>query len=372
MYEIELFHAPEPMQSKDDKKKHLVNIIHNECPSLTKGAKFQQTPFVPGGHAQTTFAFCGYYIYHVQSLLSPKFTREIFKFSDGGTAPLDWALCDDHDKRPIMTILSGVTGTSNDFYVRKCYEEAIKHQYSTVVVQSRGCSGFKQTSPTPFHCGLTDDYREVIQSIHGRFPKSPLLGLSFSMGANIMTKYIGEEGEQCPLTAGIIVGCPYDMYKVINHLDSQRFRFSRVYDMAILNFLKNAFKSNQSQILKIPVSMDAKKIAKSSGILEFTEEMTRKAFGYSSAKDLLDYSSCKNYMDDIKIPVLFLNSLDDPICIKTLIPFEKFLTNPNIVLALTEHGGHIGYMGGIWPTSWIEHPVIEFFESTLRHYNTLK
>ncbi|KAJ2515422.1 hypothetical protein H4217_005176, partial [Coemansia sp. RSA 1939] len=104
MYEIELFHAPEPMQSKDDKKKHLANTIHDECPSLAKGAKFQQTPFVPGGHAQTTFAFCGYYIYHVQSLLSPKFTREIFKFSDGGTAPLDWALCDDHDKRPIMTI----------------------------------------------------------------------------------------------------------------------------------------------------------------------------------------------------------------------------------------------------------------------------
>ncbi|KAJ1770037.1 medium-chain fatty acid ethyl ester synthase/esterase 2 [Coemansia sp. RSA 1813] len=224
----------------------------------------------------------------------------------------------------------------------------------------------------PFHCGLTEDYREVVKNIRNRFPTSPLLGLSFSMGANIMTKYIGEEGNGCPLSAGIIVGCPYDMYKVIKHLDSQRFTFSRFYDLAILNFLKNAFKDNQDQILKIPVGMDVKKISNSTGIMEFTEEMTRKAFGYKSAKDLLDYSSCKNYMDDIKIPVLFLNSLDDPICIKSLIPFEKFVNNPNIVLALTENGGHIGYMGGTWPTSWIEHPVIEFFESALKHYGSKK
>ncbi|KAJ1801183.1 medium-chain fatty acid ethyl ester synthase/esterase 2 [Coemansia sp. RSA 2399] len=185
-----------------------------------------------------------------------------------------------------------------------------------------------------------------------------------------MTKYIGEENYKCPLTAGVIVGCPYDMYKVIEHLDSQRFSFSRFYDIAILNFLKNAFRDNKDQILKLPVDMDVKKITSSSGIMEFTEEMTRKAFGYNSAKELLDYSSCKNYMDDIKIPTLFLNSLDDPICIKSLIPFEKIFNNPNLVLALTENGGHIGYMGGTWPTSWVEHPVTEFFASMLKHHSS--
>ncbi|KAJ2620603.1 hypothetical protein GGI26_004835 [Coemansia sp. RSA 1358] len=237
-----------------------------------------------------------------------------------------------------------------------------------VVVQSRGCSGFKLTSYLPFHCGSTDDYREVINDLCKRFPKSPLLGLSFSMGANIMAKYIGEEGDACPLAAGVIVGNPYDMHKVIKYLDSQSLSFSKFYDIAILNFLKTAFKDNQAQILKAPVKLDAAKIANASSIMEFTEEMTRKVFGYQSAKDLLDYSSSKNYIDGIKIPVLFLNSLDDPICIKSLIPFEKFANNPNIVLALTEHGGHIGYMHGIWPTSWIEYPVSQFFQSALNHY----
>ncbi|KAJ2752911.1 medium-chain fatty acid ethyl ester synthase/esterase 2 [Coemansia pectinata] len=258
-------------------------------------------------------------------------------------------------ERPIVTVLSGVTGTSCDFYVRKCYEELIKLQYSVL------------TTSLPFHCGFSNDYREVVADLKHRMPQCPLLGLSFSLGANIMAKYIGEEGADCPLVAGIIVGNPYDMYKVINHLDSRSLSLNKVYDVAILNFLKTAFKENQEAILSAPVKFNVSKIVNSSTIMEFTEEMTRKAFGYGSAKHLLDDSSSLDHLDNIRIPVLFLNSLDDPICTPSLIPFDKFLSNPWLLLALTQHGGHIGYMGNAWPTSWVEHPVAQFFKCMLKH-----
>ncbi|KAJ2786951.1 hypothetical protein GGI15_001112 [Coemansia interrupta] len=240
-------------------------------------------------------------------------------------------------------------------------------QYSVLVVHSRGCGGSKLTTPLPFHCGLTTDYREIINAIHERLPKCPLFGLSFSLGANIMAKYIGEEGERCPLVAGIIVGNPYDMYKVIQHLDSRFLSPNKIYDIAILNFLKTAFNENRDAILTAPVDFNVSKITNSSTIMEFTEEMTRKVFGYKSAKHLLDDSSSGPHLDNIRIPVLFLNSLDDPICVPSLITYEKFVNNPYLVLGLTEHGGHIGYMGKTWPTSWIEYPVSQFFEAMLRH-----
>ncbi|KAJ2828406.1 hypothetical protein IWW50_001404 [Coemansia erecta] len=280
------------------------------------------------------------------------------------------SLAKDHASRPIVTILSGVTGTSCDFYVRKCYKEFVRLNYSVVVVHSRGCGGSKLTTPLPFHCGFTDDYKEVVNDIHNRLPNCPLLGLSFSLGANIMAKYVGEEGESCPLVAAIAVGNPYDMYEVIKHLDSQRLSPSKIYDIAILNFLKTAFKSDQSTITSAPVDFNVKKIAQSSSIMEFTEEMTRKAFGYKSAKHLLDDSSCHPHLENIRIPMLFLNSLDDPICIERLIPYEKLVSNPFLVLVLTAHGGHIGYMGSSWPSSWIEHPVSQFFSAMLKHYRS--
>ncbi|KAJ2780222.1 hypothetical protein H4R18_003574 [Coemansia javaensis] len=366
MKKVQLVHAQSACPGLDaGSKKTLAEIVEERCPSLASGATFRQSPLVPGGHAQTVYAFLGYYYYYAHSLVSPRFTSEVFRLSDGGTVVLDWALCPDHTERPIVTVVSGVTGTSCDFYVRKCYKELARLGYSVVVVHSRGCAGSRLTTPLPFHCGLTDDYREVVASIRSRFPECPLLGLSFSLGANIMTKYAGEEGDNCPLTAAIAVGNPYDMYQVIEQLDSQWLSYSRIYDIAILNFLKSAFKSNKETILSAPVGFNAKKIAHSSSIMEFTEEMTRKAFGYESAKHLLDDSSCHQHMRNIRIPMLFLNSLDDPICTPPLIPYEEFASNPFLILALTEDGGHIGYMGGIWPRSWIEHPVSQFFQAIL-------
>ncbi|KAJ1835870.1 hypothetical protein LPJ63_000792 [Coemansia sp. RSA 2711] len=365
MYQVSLVHADETHVSSKSKTQ-LADVVLKECPSLAKTATFRQSPLVPGGHAQTIYAFLGYYAYYAHSLVRPKFTRENFRLSDGGTVALDWALCDNHTERPIVTILSGVTGTSCDFYVRRCYKEFAKLGYSTVVIHS---GGSKLTTPLPFHCGFTDDYKEVVADIHTRLPQCPLLGLSFSLGANIMTKYVGEEGDNCPLAAAIAVGNPYDMYEVIKHLDSQRFSPTRMYDIAILNFLKTAFRADQGTITSAPVDFNVKRISQSSSIMEFTEEMTRKAFGYQSAKHLLDDSSCGPHLKNIRIPMLFLNSLDDPICIERLIPFEEFVGNPYLVLALTAHGGHIGYMGGSWPTSWVEQPVSQFFAAMLKHYD---
>ncbi|KAI8322043.1 AB-hydrolase YheT [Martensiomyces pterosporus] len=368
-YNVRLVHAKRTQPTKSPSPTAtLADVIQEECPSLAEGATFRPSPLVPGPHAQTIYAFLGYYAYYAHSQIFPKFTRELFALSDGGTVALDWALCDNYSERPIVTVLSGVTGTSCDFYVRKCYEKFVELQYSVVVIHSRGCGGSALTTPLPFHCGFTQDYREVVRGIHQRMPSCRLLGLSFSLGANVMAKYIGEEGANCPLTAGVVVGNPYDMFKVIEHLDSRFFSPNKIYDTAILNFLKGAFKENQRAITSAPVKFDVRRISRSSTIMEFTEEMTRKAFGYASAKDLLDDSSSSPHMDSISIPVLFLNSLDDPICIERLIPYEKFLSNPHLVLGLTEHGGHIGYMGGSWPSSWIEHPVSQFFQCMLKHY----
>lgn len=47
-----------------------------------------------------------------------------------------------------------------------------------------------------FHAGLTADTREVLNAIHARYAKtSQIIAVGFSMGANILCKYLGEEGK---------------------------------------------------------------------------------------------------------------------------------------------------------------------------------
>jgi predicted alpha/beta-fold hydrolase len=61
-----------------------------------------------------------------------------------------------------------------------------------------------------------------------------------------------------------------------------------------------------------------------------------------------------------------LNSLDDPISHFQSIPFDVSKLNKNIVLAVTEKGGHLGFSEGIFPffnTSWSERVSIHFLKS---------
>jgi len=74
--------------------------------------------------------------------------------------------------------------------------------------------------------------------------------------------------------------------------------------------------------------------------------------------------SSKNQLEHIKIPTLFLNSLDDPIFdnATTAIPFEQFTKNDYIMLATTRGGGHLGFLHGIVKIEqWFTKPAFEYF-----------
>ena len=68
-------------------------------------------------------------------------------------------------------------------------------------------AGVPITSPQLYSAGTTDDLRQAMMFIAHRYPKAPLHGLGFSLGAGVMTKYIAEEGVQTRLQSGCALGC---------------------------------------------------------------------------------------------------------------------------------------------------------------------
>lgn len=78
-------------------------------------------------------------------------------------------------------------------------------------------------------------------------------------------------------------------------------------------------------------------------ILNFDDKITAPVFGYKDGEDYYRKASCVHRLPSIKIPTVFLSTLDDPIVTPACIDFEVFKTNPNIVLCTTNQGGHTGY-----------------------------
>jgi hypothetical protein len=68
-------------------------------------------------------------------------------------------------------------------------------------------AGVPLTSPQLFGMSHTDDIRQAILYIAEMYPRAPLLGLAFSLGASVLTRYVAEEGESCRLISACALAC---------------------------------------------------------------------------------------------------------------------------------------------------------------------
>lgn len=148
---------------------------------------------------------------------SPFFSidSELLSTPDGGTVSIDWApsiKTMPADDTPTLVLLHGLTGGSHESYIRALVETMTKdHGYRCVVFNARACANTELTS-AQLYCGSwTEDLRIVVKHIRKTLPESKLMSVGFSLGANILMNYMGEEGDQCEFLGAISVGNPFDL-----------------------------------------------------------------------------------------------------------------------------------------------------------------
>jgi predicted alpha/beta-fold hydrolase len=107
--------------------------------------------------------------------------------------------------------------------------------------------------------------------------------------------------------------------------------------------------------------VDPEEVMAAQTIRDFDDACTRKMFDYTTVNNYYrDASSCR-FIEHVKVPLLCLNALDDPISAAECIPYDEIKTNPNVVLATTDYGGHLGWFEHIkYPTRWMVKPLGEF------------
>jgi predicted alpha/beta-fold hydrolase len=112
------------------------------------------------------------------------------------------------------------------------------------------------------------------------------------------------------------------------------------------------------------IFFDMKQIESSKIITEFDEAVTRRVFGFRTVHEYYRKGSSAQYVPDIEIPGLLFSALDDPIAHQEAIPVHEVWGNPNIILATTSKGGHIGWFTGFFrPQRWFAKPVGDFFHA---------
>jgi predicted alpha/beta-fold hydrolase len=305
------------------------------------------------------------------SRLRPKIRwfREIVEFQDGGILALDWSSLNTTctEETPILLCVPGLNGGSRALYLMYTVSLVLKSHWRCVVMNYRGTNGIVLKTPKGYSGAYTDDLRHVINLLHKRLPKAPLFAIGYSLGANILVKYLGEEGTQTPLTGAISMSNPFDFIKGEAHFDKALFLYDFVLTFATLRTF-----SVHDDVWRTVPGLNLDYVKKARKLRQYDERCTKYIFGYESVDQYYYDASSARFVPSVRIPLLLIHALDDPIIAFESVPIEAIRENPNCLLVLTKRGGHVAFPEGIFPLmspSWADRVCLEWL-TALRDFTS--
>jgi hypothetical protein len=285
--------------------------------------------------------------------------RERWDLPDGDFLDVDRMASPGADA-PLVVVCHGLEGSSGSPYVLGILARARARGYAALALNFRGCSGEPNRAARLYHSGETTDLAFVIQRLLAEQPDRKLLLVGFSLGGNVVTKYLGEQGESAAphVLAAAVVSVPFDLSACCDALDGPG-RLARVYRQ---RFLLTLVPKALAKARAFPGTVDPDRIKGARLLREFDDAATAPFHGFAGAADYYARSSSGPFVAKVRTPLLVLSAEDDPFVPGSTLPTGVMKENPLVMPLISREGGHVGFLGGTpWdPTRWAEDRAMEF------------
>jgi len=313
-------------------------------------SSFQPAWWLPGPHLQTLWP----------SLTRPRpklpLTPRRIELADGDF--IDLAV--GRPLGPRVLVIHGLEGNLESHYAGTLLQALESTGYQPIFMHLRGCSDETNRLDRAYHSGASEDLAEVLAELEQDPEGMPLAAIGFSLGANLLLKYLGEQ--TTPLVrAGIAVSVPFVLRDAMLRLDMGA---SRIYRRYLLDKLRlNLRRKFASRAMPLSVNLDEIR-----DFNQFDELVTAPLNGFDGVFDYYNRASCRPFLQTIATPTLIIQAKDDPFMFPTTLPWEHEL-GPGVTLELAEHGGHVGFVAGRsprHPVYWLEQRIPEFLAEIRR------
>jgi len=320
--------------------------------------QFRPPRWLRGRHAQTVWAS----VFRLPIRLP--LTHERWELPDGDFIDVDVMAAATPDA-PVVVVCHGLEGSSKAGYVRGVLRELRARGVGAVAINFRGCSGEPNRLPRFYHSGDTGDLAFVVDKLRAAHPGRALALAGFSLGGNVVAKYLGERGDAVApeVRAGAVVSVPFDLALCARNLDGPDF-MARVYRERFLRRLRAKVAGKARAHASLPV--DKARAART--FAEWDHDVTAPLHGFQSAEDYWTRSSAGPFLPSVKRPLLIVAAEDDPFVPPEALPRAAAAENPLLQLEISHEGGHVAFVHGPpWSTRrHAERRVAEFLVAKLR------
>ncbi len=281
-------------------------------------------------------------------------STEQLELDDGDFIDLCWS---QNQSTKTVLVLHGLEGTIDSHYANGIVHQLEQAGYKAVFMHFRGCSGRMNRLARAYHSGETGDLAFVVEHIHKLTGRYPYAAIGYSLGGNVLLKWLGETGDANPLKKAIAVSVPFNLHDAAKRLEKG---WSKIYREHLLVSLRKTY-AEKFKCMTSPLDVDVTQLK---SFWDYDDKITAPLHGFDGAQDYYDKCSSRQFLRHIERPTRIIHSADDPFMFNETIPDSEELSE-HIDFLLTEQGGHVGFIateksGLIY--SWSEKKIIEFLE----------
>ncbi len=297
-----------------------------------------------------------------QTVSPPDYRRERLCTPDGDFIDVDFCGA---GRQPIVILLHGLTGSSQSGYIKGLQTVLHRRGLRSAAINFRGCSGQSNNRARCYHSGETEDVDFLFQTLRQREPGTPIAAAGFSLGGNVLLKWLGEQDRNPDLFAAVAVSVPLVLGICATKLD---YGFSKLYRASLLKELRSYMAAKLSHLDAIGRETDRQKIealgdlSTIQSFWQYDDRVVAKLHGFKNVHDYYSRSSSRQYLKEINVPTLLIQAADDPFMTEEVLPRPEELS-PYVQTEITLSGGHVGFITGsvpFKPRYWLDERIPEF------------
>lgn len=260
--------------------------------------------------------------------------------------------------RPLIVLIHGLTGCQDSYYVLNSARFWLDRGHPVLRLNLRGAGPSRPYCTEQYHAGRSDDLRIVLDALDDAITANGTIAIGYSLGGNMLLKYLGEEGASASFMAAASVSAPIDLAAAARRFDRPR---NWAYQRWLLAMMKKEAGATGVQL------SDGERAAVSAArtVYAFDDTFVAPRNGFADAQDYYARCSANGFLAHIGIPTLLLHARNDP-----WIPVNSYdgavqEASSSTKVVLSRGGGHVGFHGRRSLVPWHDRTIAAWLDAAM-------
>lgn len=257
-------------------------------------------------------------------------------------------------RAPLAVLIHGLSGGEASAYMLVSAAALLERGHPVLRLNLRGAGASRPLCRLQYHAGRTADLRDALAGLDPALTADGLLLVGYSLGGNMLLKFLAEHAADLPVRAAAAVSAPIDLAAAAHRILMRR---NRLYHWNLLRAMKIEAVTPAAELT--PSEHDA--IIAARDIVEFDDRFVAPRNGFAGAPDYYARNSAEQFLPAIRVPTLIVHALDDPWIPPDAYRRVRWADNRHLHAALSPGGGHVGFHGRGTRLPWHDCVISEFF-----------